>query len=137
MDRRVVQERGAIHRAALREFRVAIAFVRCAADVAVEIVIERSAEMKHEIADRIRFVIRTPPELFVRHAVDCGAHLRRQDARDAYTERGEGRGGGVSHRGKDYPTCGRRVHSCKIASLPSGGSQFAALPLQDCGTIED
>src|SRR5439155_13213256 len=35
------------------------------------------------------------------------------------------------------PTCGRRAHSCKIASLPSGGSQFAALPLQDCGTIED
>ena len=70
----------------LSNVRGAVAMEVETAEGAVEIVVERSGEMEHQVADRVRALVRPPPELLVGQRLDRGPHLRGKHARDADAE---------------------------------------------------
>ena len=62
--------------AARGELRGAIALDLAAADAVTDVVAIRSRKMQHQVAERVRCLVRPPPQIVVRHQVEAFADLR-------------------------------------------------------------
>ena len=60
------QQLATLNRFPLRKLRIPFAFVRLAADARNNPLPRVSAQMQDEVANAVRFLVRTPPNLFVR-----------------------------------------------------------------------
>jgi len=77
------------NRAPLGKLRLTIPRIFKPAEIPIQKVIQRSREVQHDIAHRIRLLIRPPPHVIVRKRVDSRTNLRGKDFRDPGTKSGE------------------------------------------------